>query len=87
MAVIMRGGSSGMRSGDYLPQVPDYGVPQPVIDTACADCGSNVLFVANSPKQPHLMHHVPDFLPEGGTIPENSTDVQQQDISNIQPNI
>jgi len=87
MAVIMRGGSSGMRSGDYLPQVPDYGVPQPVIDTSKGDCGSIVEWVADNPRHLHFQHQTPDFLPMCGTVPENSTDVQQQDISNIQPNI
>ena len=87
MAVIMRGGSSGMRMGDFLAPVPDAGVPQPVLNTAASDCGSIVEWVADNPRHMHFQHQTPDFLPMCGTVPENSTDVQQQDISGIVPNI
>lgn len=88
MGVIMRGGSSGMRSGDYLAPVQDAGVPQPVLNTASnTPCQANIIWVADNPKHQHVQHSTPDFMPQCASLVPNSTDTQQQDISGIGPNI
>jgi hypothetical protein len=88
MAIIMRGGSSGMRSGDYLAPTPNYGVPQPVLNTASTqDCDANVHWYTENYRAQHVMHKTPDFMPRCGGLVPNSTDTQQQDISGIEPNI
>lgn len=88
MAIIMRGGSSGMRSGDYLAPTPNAGIPQPVLNTASyAPCQANITWVADNPKHQHIQHSTADFMPQCGMLVPNSTDTQQQDISGIEPNI
>ena len=87
MTINFKGGSSGMRSMDALAPTPDYGVPQPVLNTA-ADCNQgNIVWYTEGWKANHVMHSTPDFMPQCGHEVPTSTDCQQQDISNIQPNI
>ena len=76
MSVVFRGGSSGNRA-DYLPPVPDRGIPQPVLDTATDGAeDSTINLNANGFREHrHGQHRTPDFMPTGGTIPEGSPDI------------
>lgn len=79
MPVIFKGGTSGNRE-DALPPVPSKGSPQPVLDTAFHKRSGNIHFQAEHQEAhaDHYQHQTPDFMPEGGNIPESSSDVGDQ---------
>ena len=84
MPVVFKGGTSGM-SQDYKANTPNSGVPQPVINTASMSSSENgVYFYGSEVKRPSASTATPDFMPVCcSPEPQNSTDVQQQDISGL----
>jgi len=77
MTVTMKGGTSGCRH-DYRAQVPDSGASQPVLNTASNSSTSyGVAYPAKGGTHP-FEQLTPDFMPEGGSIPADSTDVADQ---------
>ena len=85
MAVVFKGGSSGNR-GDYGAPTPDTGAPQPILRTQTSGQEpANVHFQAASfsVKVDPEETATPDFMPTGGTFPESSSDICQQDIEGI----
>ena len=87
MPVIFRGGTSGNRE-DGLPPVPSSGASQPVLDTATSGGVPSSIRLNSEGQRPHRhgQHATPDFMPTGGTIPEGSSDIAQQDIAGAGPN-
>lgn len=83
MTVVMKGGNSGNRE-DALAPVPDGGASQPVLDTSTGSgkVTGAVHYQSHDFQNKVYMptHATPDFLPTGGTIPEGSTDVQEQGL-------
>jgi len=84
MSVVMKGGNSGSRGKDYLPQVPSAGSPQPVLNTAGGSKPPGVYFQAENFERQHAQTATFE-VPLGGTIPEGSSDICQQDIEGIKP--
>lgn len=82
MTVVMKGGTSGNRE-DALPDLPG-GPNQPVLDTSRSMNNAAVHYQAQEfiNNTSRAEQATPDFLPTGGTIPEGSTDVQEQGLPN-----
>ena len=78
MAVVFKGGTSGNRE-DALPPVPSSGSPQPVLMTETSGGMSGSIHAAGGASGGHG-EFIPS-LPTGGTIPDGSTDIVQQDIN------
>lgn len=81
MTVVFKGGTSGCRE-DYLANTPDSGSAQPILRTQNQSTSSNVQFCQNSGNSEG---DVSPPMPTGASIPEDSTDVRQQDIVRYQP--
>ncbi len=79
MAVKFSGGNSGSPGKDYSPPVPASGSEQPVLRTETS--GAVPASIHFQDKQGHAENATPDFMPTGGTIPEGSSDIAQQDIN------
>jgi len=85
MVVVFKGGTSGNRQ-DALPPTPSSGNAQPVLRTETSGAvPSTIHLQAENFEQSHYQQATPDFMPTGGTIPEGSSDICQQDIENISP--
>lgn len=85
MPVIFNGGTSGTRSADFSAPTPDRGYAQPVLDTSSSNNSeSGVYFASEDVQRKNHYTLTPDFMPKCCTPhPENSTDIQQQDISGL----
>jgi hypothetical protein len=80
MGVTFTGGPSGNRES-ASPPVPSSGNAQPVLRTETSGAvPSTVHFQAQEFRRDHYQQATPDFMPTGGTIPEGSSDICQQDI-------
>lgn len=79
MTVVFKGGTSGNRQNG-LPNVPDSGVSQPIIDTDTSGAvPSSIQFPSGRPHR-HGQDRTAEFMPTGATIPQGSEDVCQQDV-------
>jgi len=76
--VWTKSGSGTHGNTDQRAQVPEYGTPQPVLDT---DTNTMTSFGVQFPEKrgTHPFDQgTADFMPEGGTIPGDSSDVSDQ---------
>lgn len=85
MPVNFTGGPSGMRSGDFFGPGPAKVHAQPVLNTATnTDSESGVYFASDDIQRKNHYTLTADFMPKCcSPHPEDSTDVQQQDISGL----
>jgi hypothetical protein len=77
--IVWPKGGTGLRgNADATPDVPEYGTSQPVLDTASDSMSSfGVQFPEKRGANPY-QEGTADFMPDNGSIPENSTDVEDQ---------
>lgn len=77
MTVIMKGGTSGMRSGDFLAPVPDSGSAQPIQRTENNTIAGNYQFTQTTGNREA---DATPPMPTGGGMATGS-DLEQPDIS------
>lgn len=80
--IVWTQSGSGVRGNVNMEApVPEYGLPQPVLNTANGSGPEyGVVFPEKRGGDPY-QEATPDFLPDSASIPEDSTDVQQQSES------
>jgi hypothetical protein len=76
--IVWTKGGTGLRgNADASPNVPEYGTPQPVLDTASNKSYPDIQYPEKRGTHP-FDQGTPDFMPNCGTVSEETVDVADQ---------